>query len=83
VVAEAIARVEDYCQQRGVSVPELSQQRGTVLGANVQMESVARGVQAEFALLSVVTGIIEFTVTLLLWASLPRQHGGRGGGEGR
>jgi hypothetical protein len=50
----------------------LLQRSGTVLGAHVQMESVAHGVQAGFAFLSVVPGIIGVTVTLLLWASMPR-----------
>jgi MFS family permease len=72
VVAETAARVADYYQQRGVSGPELSQHSGTVLGAYVQMESVARGVQAGFAFLSVGTGAIGVMVALLLWVSVPR-----------
>jgi hypothetical protein len=72
VVTETTAHVADYYQQRGLSGAELSQRTGTVLGAFVQMEGVARGVQAGFAFLSVVTGMMGVGVTLLLWASVPR-----------
>jgi hypothetical protein len=71
VVVETTARVADYYQQRGVSGAELLQRSGTVLGAYAQMESVIRGIQAGFAFLSVVTGIVGVIVTLLLWASVP------------
>jgi len=72
VVVESTARVADYYQQRGVSGAELSQRSGTVLGAYAQMESVTRGVQAGFAFLSVVTGVVGVSITALLWTSVPR-----------
>jgi MFS family permease len=72
VVAESSARVADYYRQRGVAGAELSQDSGTVLGTYAHLEGAVRGIQAGFAFLSVVTGVVGVVVTLLLWRAMPR-----------
>ena len=77
-VQAASARLADYYRGLGLQGPELSQWTSTALGAFVQKEAVAHGIQSGFRFLSLVVGGIGLLVTLLLFLFPPRPAPGSG-----
>jgi MFS family permease len=68
-VEEASTRAADYYRQRGVGGPESSQMASTMLGAFVQTEAAAHGIQSGLRFLSLTVGGIGLLVTALLAGS--------------
>jgi hypothetical protein len=66
-VSEAVNRVADYFQQRGLSGPALQQETGTVLGGFAKVESVAAGFQWGLRWLSLMMLTLGLVIALLLW----------------
>jgi hypothetical protein len=77
-VQAAASRLADYYRDRGLQGPELSQWTSTALGAFVQKEALAHGIQSGFRFLSLVVGGLGLLVTLLLFLSPPLPAPGAG-----
>jgi MFS family permease len=73
-VSEAGARVAEYYQQRGQSVPSQQQETATVLGGFATVESVAYGFQYGLRFLSLAMLTLGLIVASLLWWAARHLH---------